>query len=86
MCCPLTFNRIHCFLLGLQESVDNCRDNNAPSDRCTTSNEWGNDAKGNGTDTVRWYNFDICTILINLRINKFFSLRDVGSTYLIVVE
>lgn len=53
MCCPLTFNRIHCFLLGLQESVDNCRDNNAPSDRFTTNNEWGSDAKGNGTGTVR---------------------------------
>lgn len=80
MCCPLTFNRIHCFLHGLQESVDNSRDNNAPSDRYTTSNEWGNDAKGNGTDAVRWYNFDICTIPISLRINEFFSLPDVGGT------
>lgn len=72
-------------MLGLQESVDNCRDNNAPSDRYTTNNEWGNDAKGNGADTLIWYNFDIRTILINLRINEFFSLREVGSTYLIVV-
>lgn len=85
MCCPLTFNRIHCFLLRLQESVDNCRDNNAPSDRYTTSNEWWNDAKWNWTDTVRWYNLDIFKILISLKINEFFSLRDVGSTYLIVV-
>jgi hypothetical protein len=85
MCCPLTFNRIHCFLRGLQKSVDNCRDNNASSGRYTTSNEWENDAKGNGTDMVRWYNFDICKILISLRINEFFSFRDVGSVYLIVV-
>ena len=69
MCCPLTFNGIHCSLLGLQESVDNLRDNKAPNDRHTTSNEWVNDAKGNGTDMVRWYIFDICTILISLRIN-----------------
>ena len=81
----LRVKRIHCFLLGLQESVDNCRDNNAPSDRYTTSNEWWNDAKGNWTDTVRWYNFDIFKILISLKINEFFSLRDVRSTYLIVV-
>jgi len=72
-------------LLGLQESVDNCRGNNTLSDRYTASNERGNNAKGNGTDMVRWYNFDICTILISLRINEFFSLGDVGSTYMIVV-
>ena len=34
---------------------------------------------------VRWYIFDIGSILISVRINEFFLLRDVGSTYLNVV-
>ena len=33
-------------------------------------------------DMVRWYTFDIGTILISLRTEEFFSLNDVGSTYL----
>jgi hypothetical protein len=34
---------------------------------------------------VRWYIFDIGSILISVRINEFLWLRDVGSTYLTVV-
>ena len=33
-------------------------------------------------DMVRWYIFDIGTILIILRTEEFFLLPDVGSTYL----
>ena len=44
-----------------------------------------NDAEGNGNDMIRWYTFDICKILISLRINEFLSLHDAGSTYLIVI-
>ena len=36
-------------------------------------------------DMVRWYVFDIATILISIRIGEFFILRDVGSTYLTVL-
>jgi hypothetical protein len=34
---------------------------------------------------VRWYIFDIGTILISIKFNEFFSLRDFGSTYSTVV-
>jgi hypothetical protein len=33
-------------------------------------------------DIVRWYVFDMGTLLIILRTKEFFSLYDVGSTYL----
>jgi len=35
---------------------------------------------------VSWYILDIGIILISLRIKEFFSLRDIGSTYVTVIE
>jgi hypothetical protein len=35
---------------------------------------------------VRWYIFDVRTILISLSINEFCSLREAGTTFLTVVE
>jgi hypothetical protein len=38
------------------------------------------------TYMVRWYIFDIGVVLISLRINEFFSLRETGGTYLTMME
>ena len=43
------------------------------------------DVAGQGLDMVRWYIFDIGTIMTSLRINEFSSLHGVGRTYMAVV-